>query len=85
MVFRRKCHAEPKGSSGKSGMRPSSTWNDPPSRKTEAASPEERRVALRLLWKLPDLPKRFAAVLPRWAKDADRQTADLAGRLLDRD
>ena len=54
-------------------------------RKAETASPEERRVVLRLLWKLPELPKPFPAVLPRWAEDADRQVAEQARRLLDRD
>ncbi len=54
-------------------------------RKSEAASPEERRVVLRLLWKLPELPETLAAVIPRWAEDADRQVAESARRLLDRD
>jgi hypothetical protein len=52
--------------------------------KAEVASPEERRVVLRLLWKVPDLPAPFAAVLPKWAKDADRPVAELAMRLLKR-
>jgi beta-lactamase regulating signal transducer with metallopeptidase domain len=54
-------------------------------RKTESAAPEERRVALRLLWKLLEVPKPFAAVIPVWAQDSDRQVAELAKRLLARD
>jgi hypothetical protein len=40
---------------------------------------------LRLLWKLPELAQPLAAVIAQWAKDADRQVADSARRLLDRD
>ena len=53
-------------------------------RKTVAGLPEERRVVLRLLWKLPDIPQPLAAIIPRWAHDADPQVAELASRLLDR-
>ncbi len=51
-------------------------------RKVEAISPEERRVVLQLLWKLPEVPQPFATVLARWTKDEDRQVAEQASRLL---
>jgi hypothetical protein len=54
-------------------------------RRTEADSPAERQVVLRLLWRLPELPEPFAAIVPRWAKGADPQVAETARHLLDRD
>ncbi|WP_406694035.1 hypothetical protein V5E97_23615 [Singulisphaera sp. Ch08] len=53
-------------------------------RKAETTTPQERRVVLRLLWRLPEFPKPLAAVLPQWTKDADPQVAEQAKRLLDR-
>jgi hypothetical protein len=54
-------------------------------RKTDATAPEERRVVLQLLWKLPDLPTPFIRTISRWAEDADQRVAELAKRLRDRD
>ncbi|MGC1276274.1 MAG: M56 family metallopeptidase [Planctomycetaceae bacterium] len=53
--------------------------------KTQVESPAEQRVVLTLLWKLPELPEPFAAVVPRWAENADGEIAKSAARLLDRD
>jgi beta-lactamase regulating signal transducer with metallopeptidase domain len=54
------------------------------SHKTETVAPEERRVVLRLLWRLADLPAPLAAVIPQWAQDGDQQVAELAKRALGR-
>jgi hypothetical protein len=53
-------------------------------RKADATSPEERRLVLRLLWRLPELPKPFAPLVPAWAKGPDPKAAELARRLLER-
>jgi hypothetical protein len=53
--------------------------------KRDAASSGERRVVLRLLWKLSKVPNAFAPVLLRWVEDPDRETATLTRRLLKRD
>jgi hypothetical protein len=54
-------------------------------RKTQVASAPERHVVLQLLWKLPEVPKPFAAVLEQWAKSAEQEVAEMAGRLQKRD
>lgn len=53
--------------------------------KAETTSPEQWRVVLQLLWKLPELPQPCRAILQQWAQDPDRQVATQARRLLDRD
>jgi beta-lactamase regulating signal transducer with metallopeptidase domain len=54
-------------------------------RKTQVASTPERHIVLQLLWKLPEVPKSFAAVLEQWAKSADHEVAEMAARLRKRD
>ena len=54
-------------------------------RKTEVVSTAERQIVLQLLWKLPEVPKPFTAVLEQWAKNADQEVAEMAARLLKRD
>ena len=53
-------------------------------RKANADSPAERRVVLRLLWRLPDVPKPLASVIPAWAKGPDPKAAEMASRLIER-
>ena len=53
-------------------------------RKTDVASPAEQQIVLRLLWRLPDLPKPFAPVVPAWASSPDPQVAEMARRLIER-
>ena len=53
-------------------------------RKIDVASPAEQQLVIRLLWRLPDLPKPFAPVVPTWASSPDTQVAELARRLLER-
>ncbi len=53
--------------------------------KMQVDSSSERQVVLQLLWKLPELPKPLAAIVAQWAKSADREVADMSGRLLKRD
>lgn len=52
--------------------------------KTNVASPAEQELVLRLLWRLPDLPKSFATVLPAWASSPNTKIAELARRLVER-
>jgi hypothetical protein len=54
-------------------------------RKTDVASPAEQQVVLRLLWRLPDLPKPFAPVVLTWTNSPDPQVAEMARRLLERE
>jgi hypothetical protein len=54
-------------------------------RNSQVESSPERHVVLQLLWKLPEVPKPLVAVLEQWAKSADREVAEMAGRLLKRD
>jgi hypothetical protein len=54
-------------------------------RKSQGSSPPERQIVLQLLWRLPELPAQFAAVVPQWAKSADHDVAEIAARLLERD
>ncbi|WP_435008442.1 M56 family metallopeptidase [Tundrisphaera lichenicola] len=53
--------------------------------KREVEPSEERRVVLRLLWRLPGLPGSFEDIVPRWAEGSDPQVVGAARRLLDRD
>jgi HEAT repeat protein len=53
-------------------------------RKTGVFSAAEQALVLRLLWRLPDVPKSFASVLPSWAGSPNPKVAELARRLLDR-
>jgi hypothetical protein len=54
-------------------------------RKTDVASSEEQMIVLRLLWRLPDLPKPFAPIVPAWANGSNPEVTEMARRLLDRD
>jgi hypothetical protein len=54
-------------------------------RKADAASPDERRLVLRLLWRLPEVPGAYTPILPAWANSPDPKAAELARRLLERE
>jgi len=53
--------------------------------KADVQTVEEQRVVLSLLWKLPDLPEPFTAVIPRWTESADGEIGKSASRLLGRE
>ncbi len=46
---------------------------------------EPRRVVLRLLWRLPELPKPLDAAVLTWVDDPNPQVVNAAQQLLDRD
>jgi hypothetical protein len=53
--------------------------------KTKVTSSAEQQTVLRLLWRLPALPKPFGPVVLAWANSPDLQVAELATRLRERE